>query len=77
MFLRIVINSLKRKRLMNITLFIFIFLSAIIICTAVSEIYSAKVGLENTFTVTNTVDETLIKEQPASICETVNAQIEK
>ena len=77
MFLRMIKNSLKRKRLMNITLLIFIVISAIIVCTGVSEIYYATVGLSHIYEMTNTADYTIMRKQAARTVDEVNAKIEE
>ena len=75
MFLRIVKNSLKRKKLMNITLFLFIFISAIIVCICSAEIYYATAGLDHTFEMTNTADYTIMAKQPMREVEEINGKI--
>lgn len=77
MFLRIVKNSLKRKKLMNMTLFLFIFISAIIVCICSAEIYYATAGLNHTFEMTHTADYTIMTQQPMADCEQINGEIEK
>lgn len=75
MFFRMIKNSLKRKKLMNLTLFLFIFISTVIVCSCTSAIYYATIGLRDTFERTHTADFTIIAKQPMRDYEKIDRDI--
>ncbi len=77
MFFRMIKNDLKRKKMMNITLFFFVFFSSIIACLCASQIYQATYGLQNTLEATHTANYTLMAAQPMKECDVINERIAK
>ncbi|MGL4346387.1 MAG: ABC transporter permease, partial [Cellulosilyticaceae bacterium] len=75
MFFRMLKNDLRRKKMMNITLFLFILFASIISSICMAQIYQATWGLENTLNRTQTADYTLMAYQRMKDCDAINERI--
>lgn len=66
MFLKILKKDLKRKKTLNLTIFLFVILAAALAATSISEIYSTMQGLSYTSKVSNIADYVVIREDKVS-----------
>lgn len=66
MFFKILKKDLKRKKTLNLTIFLFVILAATLAATSISEIYSTMQGLSYTSKVSNIADYVVIREDYVS-----------